>query len=166
MDFSTADFCDEFEPVIQVVRMMFRDYGAHRKFWGRVVTLEIFEDNQLVRETLQNRAVGRVLVIDGGGSLRCAVIGDKLAALAYKNGWAGVVINGCVRDSKRLAQVPIGIKALYTSPGRSAKAGAGARNVHLNFGGTIFKPNDYLYADEDGVIVSERRLLPSPPQAQ
>jgi regulator of ribonuclease activity A len=98
-------------------------------------------------------------VVDGGGSLRCALIGDKLAAMAYKNGWAGIIVYGCVRDTVRLAQVPIGIKAIGSNPMRSFKTGAGSRNKVLSFGGTTFMPNSYLYADEDGVIVSDRRLL-------
>lgn len=159
MSFTTADLCDEYESLVQVVTTPFNDYGGVSVFSGRIITLEVFEDNLLIRETLENRAVGRILLVDGGGSLRCALLGDKLAAMAYKNGWAGIVLYGCVRDSVRLAQVPIGIKAIGTCPMRSFKTGAGGRNKAVSFGGTTFMPNNYLYADEDGVIVSDRRLI-------
>jgi regulator of ribonuclease activity A len=159
MSFTTADLCDQYESLVQVVTTLFHDYGGVRLFSGRIVTLEVFEDNLLVRETLENRAVGRVLVVDGNGSTRCALVGDNLAALAYKNGWAGIIVYGCVRDSVRLAQVPIGIKAIGTNPMPSFKTGAGARNRDITFGGTVFMPGSYIYADEDGVIVSDRRLL-------
>jgi regulator of ribonuclease activity A len=112
-----------------------------------------------VRETLETDGQGRVLVVDGGGSTRCALVGDRLAQLAYENGWTGIIVDGCIRDSDEISRIPIGVKARHAVPKKSAKRGAGERDVPVRFAGLTFTPGDYLYADPDGIIVAERDLL-------
>jgi regulator of ribonuclease activity A len=157
--FSTPDLCDAYSDLVQVVEPVFRIFGAEIAFSGPVDTLKVFEDNALVREVLETPGEGRVLVVDGGGSLRCALLGGRLAYLAHTNGWSGVLINGAVRDAAELNQVPIGIRALNTIPRRSEKKGKGERGSVVTFAGTTFQPDAYLYADGDGVVVAERDLL-------
>lgn len=162
MEIKTADLCDQHTAEVRVAEPIFRDYGGTRAFCGPISTVRAPEDNVLVRAALEEPGAGRVLVVDGGGSLRCALVGDLLAALGQRNGWAGVVINGCVRDAATLAGLAIGVKALATNPLRSAKNGAGERDVLVSFAGITFAPGEYLYADEDGVIVAERELAREP----
>jgi regulator of ribonuclease activity A len=157
--FTTADLCDAHPELVQVVLPLFRTYGGLSKFSGPIETLEVFEDNALVRATLEGPGSGRVLVVEGGGSLRCALVGGRLASLAHENRWAGLLINGSVRDSSELSQVPVGLLALGTSPRRSGKAGTGTRGSDLAFAGVIFEPGKFLYADADGILVAERELL-------
>ena len=164
MSFKTPDLCDQFEPDLfaghlRVVAPMFKRYGGRSAFCGEVVTLKIFEDNSLVREVLGEPGKGKVLVVDGGGSLRCALVGDQLAILAHKNGWEGIVVYGCIRDSGDINQIDIGVRALDTHPQKSIKKGVGDRNLTVTFGGVSFHPGEYLYADEDGVLVSDKPLL-------
>jgi regulator of ribonuclease activity A len=159
MDFKTADLCNQFEQSFKVAEPLLRDYGKIGAFHGKVVTVKVFEDNGLVREVLETSGQGRVLVVDGGGSTRCALVGDKLARVAQENGWAGIVINGCIRDSDEIARIPIGVKALHAVPRRSAKKGVGERDVLVHFAGITFTPGRYLYADQDGIIVTDRDLL-------
>jgi regulator of ribonuclease activity A len=163
MNFATCDLLDGHEGKdgldIQVVAPMFKSYGAHPRFCGRIATLKVFEDNSLVREALASPGEGRVLVVDGGGSLRCALVGDQLGALGVKNRWAGIVVWGCIRDSVAINGQAIGVRALDTNPRKSIKKGAGDKDVTVTFGGVSFRPGDWLYADEDGVIVSNRPLL-------
>jgi len=159
MSFSTADLCDQHADAVLVAEPIFADYGGARAFGGPIATVGVYEDNVLVRAALEQPGAGRVLVIEGGGSLRCALVGDQLAALAHANGWAGVVVHGCIRDSRAVAEIPIGVKALNTNPRKSAKRGAGERDVPVLFAGVTFNPGHYLYADEDGVIVSEQPLV-------
>lgn len=159
MDFTTADLCDQFEAEVQVAEPLFRDFGGVRRFAGAIQTVRVQDDNVLVREVLSGEGRDRVLVVDGGGSLRCALLGGQLATLAQTNGWTGVVVNGCVRDCPELAATAIGVKALHTSPRRSGKTGAGQQNIPLQFAGVTLRPGSYLYADEDGLIVAERDLL-------
>jgi regulator of ribonuclease activity A len=157
--FTTPDLCDAYPDLVQVVEPVFRAYGAETTFSGPVETLKVFEDNALVRQVLETGGDGRVLVVDGGGSLRCALLGGRLAYLARTNGWAGVVINGAVRDAAELNQVSIGIRALNTVPRRSEKNGMGERGGTLRFAGVTFNRAMYLYADDDGMLVAERNLL-------
>ena len=157
--FATADLCDEFGEEARVAEPVFRDYGGASSFGGPVSTVRVFEDNVLVRDALEEDGRGRVLVVDGGGSTRCALVGGNLAALAHENGWAGILVYGCVRDSVELSAVPVGVKALNTSPRKSAKGGAGERDAPVGFAGVELFPGEYLYADEDGVVVSGRDLL-------
>ena len=141
---------------------VFRDFGGLAKFWGPIETVRVFEDNVLVQQALESRGGGRVLVVDGGGSLRSALVGGRLAALAHTNGWAGLLIHGCVRDSEELSRVPMAIRALAAIPTRGGKAGAGERGKPVTFAGVAFVPGHFLYADADGVLVSPRNLLPGP----
>ena len=163
MTFATCDLLDDFEGkpdhALHVVEPMFKAYGAHTKFSGIIETLKVFEDNSLVRETLASPGNGRVLVVDGGGSKRCALVGDQLGELGVKNGWAGIVVWGCIRDSVAINQQAIGVRALDTHPKKSIKKGAGDRGNQVRFGGVDFVPGQWLYADEDGVIVSNKPLI-------
>jgi regulator of ribonuclease activity A len=113
----------------------------------------------MTRSTLETDGKGHVLVIDGGGSMRCAMLGDKLAQLAIDNHWAGVVINGCIRDSAEIGKLPVGVKALGTNPTRPSKEGGGQLDIAVRFGGVLFRPGDFLYADSDGIVLSETQLL-------
>lgn len=158
MSWSTADLCDACGESVQVAEPVFGDYGGRRCFCGPVSTVRAWEDNSLVREALTKEGVGRVLVVDGGGSRRCALLGDNLAQLACDHGWEGVVIYGCVRDSAELQQMPLGVRALATCPLRSVKRNEGQQDVPLRFAGLVIQPGDYLYADEDGLISSSQRL--------
>ena len=162
MTFKTPDLCDEFEAelgkTVRVVAPMFQRYGGRSSFSGEIVTLKIFEDNSLVREAVGENGKGKVLVIDGGGSLRCALVGDQLAILARKNGWEGVVVYGCIRDSGDINGIDIGVRALNSHPQKSIKKGVGDRDIAVTFGGVTFNPGEYLYADEDGVLVSSKTL--------
>ena len=162
MSFKTPDLCDAFEgelgKSVRVVAPMFKPYGARQAFSGQIVTLKLFEDNSLVRTLFSEEGKGKVLVIDGGGSMRCALVGDQLAALAQKNGWEGVVVYGCIRDSGEINATDIGVRALDTHPQRSLKKGAGERDLAVTFGGVSFNPGEYLYADEDGILVSSKAL--------
>lgn len=157
MSFKTTDLSDAY-PDVQVAEPALRHFGGRRAFYGPIATLRVFEDNALVRAALEEAGDGRVLVVDGGGSLRCALLGDQLGALAVGNGWAGVVVNGCVRDSAELAQLGLGVLALATHPRRSVKRGAGERDVELHIAGLTLRPGMWLCADEDGVVVAERAL--------
>jgi regulator of ribonuclease activity A len=157
--FTTADLCDAFASSLQLAQPVFRDYGGVRRFTGQVETLRVLEDNVLVREALERKGFGRVLVVDGGGSLRSALVGGQLASLARANGWVGLIVNGCVRDSVETLKIPLGIKALQTSPMRSGKAGSGERNIPVTFAGVTFAPGQFVYADEDGIVLAERSLV-------
>jgi regulator of ribonuclease activity A len=163
MTFKTPDLCDAHEAELgkslRVVAPMFQRYGGKASFSGQIVTLKLFEDNSLVREAFAENGQGKVLVIDGGGSLRCALVGDQLAILAAQNGWAGVVVYGCIRDSADIAGIDLGVRTLNTHPQKSIKKGIGERNLPVTFGGVTFTPGQWLYADEDGVLVSSRPLL-------
>jgi len=159
MNFKTADLCDEHGDRVLVVAPLFRKYGGGAAFCGEITTVRVFEDNVLVREALSQAGHGKVLVIDGGGSLRCALVGDQLAALAYQNGWSGIVVNGCIRDAEAIAEIGLGLRALATNPRKSVKRGLGDRDLTVTFGGVNFVPGHYLYADNDGMVVSEFSLL-------
>jgi regulator of ribonuclease activity A len=160
MNFTTADLCDAHseEEHFQIAEPLFKSYGANPAFCGRITTLKVFEDNVLVRRTLEEKVENRVLVIDGGGSHRCALLGSNLARLAVDNGWQGIVIYGCLRDSAIIDQFPIGIRALHTHPLKSHKRGIGDRDLLVTFAGVNFKKDHFLYADTDGIIVSDTML--------
>ena len=157
--FKTADLCDEHYGRLQISKAIFHSYGKRPRFSGKIETVKVFEDNVLLLEALESVSPGSVVVVDGEGSRNCALMGDRLAGIAASRGLAGVIINGCVRDSADLAHIDIGIFAIGTSPLRSNKAGKGERNGTLNFGDVTWKPGDYVYADEDGVIVSKDSLV-------
>ncbi|MCU0491563.1 MAG: ribonuclease E activity regulator RraA [Chloroflexaceae bacterium] len=154
----TTDLCDQYGDEVQVAEPLFRRYGSLRAMSGPMATVQVFEDNVLVRATLEEPGNGRVLVVDGGGSLRCALVGDLIAALAQRNGWAGVVVNGAIRDSHEIGELALGVWALNTSPRRSPKLGQGERHIAVTFAGVTFQPGHYLYADDDGIIVAARSL--------
>jgi regulator of ribonuclease activity A len=137
-----------------------RDYGGRRRFAGAVRTIRCREDNALVRAALSQPGDGAVLVVDGDGSRYSALVGDVIAGLALANGWSGVVVHGVIRDSVAIGAMDIGLKALGTNPRRSAKAGAGETDVPVTFGGVVFTPGAYLYADEDGIVVAPEPLTP------
>jgi regulator of ribonuclease activity A len=153
----TADLVDQFGPELRVCDIQFRQFGGCRLFTGPVRTVSCHEDNGLVRELVGTPGAGSVLVVDGAGSLHMALVGDMLAGAALANGWAGLVLNGAVRDSAALSGLDLGIKALGTNPRPSAKTGAGAVDVPVTFGGVTFHSGDILHADDDGVV-----LLPRP----
>ena len=159
MTFKTADISDDHREVLQVVEDMFIFYGMKPAFAGEIVTVKVFEDNVLVKEQLQTDGTGKVLVVDGGGSRRVALLGDNVVALAQKNNWEGMVIYGCIRDSADIDGMPVGIKALGTHPFKSIKKGEGDVNIPVRFGGVTFRPGHYLYADEDGIIVAPNKLM-------
>lgn len=158
MRFSTADLYDAHEGDVQVVNAFLQDFGQKTHFFGPISTVKCFEDNSLVRAALEEPGKSRVLVVDGGASIRCALVGDKLAAIGIKNGWEGLIIYGCIRDSAVISSMSIGIKALGTNPRRSDKKGEGERDIVLNFADATFNPGEYLYADEDGILLSPVRL--------
>lgn len=159
MSISTADLCDEHPDTTRVCEPLFRPYGARESFGGPVRTVRVHEDNVLVEEALGEVEPGTVLVVDGGGSRRCALLGDRLAELAASRGLAGVVVYGCVRDTAELSRTEVGILALAPHPRKSRKNGAGERDAAVEFGGLRLAPGEYLYADTDGVIVADRALL-------
>jgi len=154
----TADLCDEHGDELQVCEPIFQLFGGRRAFAGPVSTVRCFEDNSLVKEAVEGPGAGRVLVVDGGGSRRRALFGDKLGTAAVKNGWAGVIIHGCIRDSAELGRMDLGIRALGTMPLRSEKRGEGERDVPVRFAGVTFRPGEHVYVDEDGVIVARGPL--------
>lgn len=158
MSIATTDLSDA-HPDAQVCEPIFHDYGGSKCFYGPIKTLKVFEDNALVRATLETPGEGRVLVVDGGGSSRCALVGGNLGVLAVKNGWVGIVVYGYVRDSKELASQAVGIKALGLHPRKSEK---GLHSAHadkaVSFAGVTFKPGYWLYADTDGIVVSVNKI--------
>jgi regulator of ribonuclease activity A len=152
----TADLYDLHEESLQICDPVFLHYGGHKSFHGPVATLKCFEDNSLVRELLAEHGEGRVLVVDGGGSLRCALLGDMLAQKAVDNNWAGVVVYGCIRDSAELGRMPLGVMALAANPRKSVKKGVGEADGEIAFSGVRFRPGEWIYADEDGIVVLDR----------
>ncbi len=159
MSWTTPDLCD-LHPDVQVAEPLFRDFGGSRRFAGRIVTIRCFEDNSRVREQVGSDGRGKVLVVDGGTSVRKSLLGDMLAELAVGNGWSGLLINGGVRDVEALAALPLGVKALAATPMKTEKRGLGEVGVPVNFAGVDFIPGHWLYADANGVIVSATELSP------
>jgi regulator of ribonuclease activity A len=153
---STSDLFDA-HPGAASCETQFRQFGGVRAFSGPIATVRCHEDNVLLRARVSEPGDGRVLVVDGGGSFRCALLGDNIAGLAVASGWAGIVVYGCVRDVAALAELPIGIKALGTNPRPSGKGGAGEVDVQVTFGGAEFTPGSMLYADEDGLLILAAR---------
>jgi len=160
MTFTTADLCDRFsdQESFQIAEPILRYFGAKRQFCGQITTLKVYEDNSMLRSTLQEAGNDRVLVVDGGGSRRCALFGETLAHLAVDKGWQGVIIYGCIRNADVIDQMPIGVAALNTYPLCSRKHGHGERDVMITFAGINFKKDHYLYADNDGIVVVETKL--------
>ena len=159
MTFTTPDVCDDYLDQLQILEPLFTEYGGKEKFSGEIVTIKCFEDNSLVKQTLGTAGHGKVLVVDGGGSLRCALLGDLLGAMAVQNGWQGVIVNGCVRDVEILKGMDLGVRALNCYPLKSNKRGEGQLNVAIRFAGVSFEPGQHLYADENGIVVANKNLL-------
>jgi regulator of ribonuclease activity A len=158
MEFTTADLVDDHGEELQSCETQLTSYGGRARFAGPMETVRCFRDNALVKQVLNTPGEGRVLVVDGSGSLGSALMGDLIAASAVAQGWAGVVINGAVRDVAALRTLDLGIKALGSNPRRSAKTGAGEIGVPVLFGGVVWNPGGWLYGDEDGIVVADRRL--------
>jgi regulator of ribonuclease activity A len=158
MPFQTADLCDDHSEHLQIAEPIFRDYGGSLSFSGPISTIKTFEDNTLVRAAVDSPGNGRVLVVDAGGSTRCAMFGDNLGDLAVKNGWAGVVMYGCIRDSAIIATMPLGMKALATHPLKSIKNDYGQTEIPVHFAGITFRPGEFLYADVDGIVIAKTKL--------
>lgn len=154
----TADLMDKFQDELQSCEIQFNNYGGRTSFYGPCKTLKCHNDNQLVRETLKSDGKGRVLVIDGGGSTYSALVGDLLAEFGHKNKWAGIVVNGVIRDVAAMRQLDLGVKAIGSNPRRSSKEGAGEVDTPVSFGTLNIKPGDWIYCDEDGVVLAERQL--------
>jgi regulator of ribonuclease activity A len=161
MSFATADLYDQFSAEVDVCTPIFGSYGGLPGFSGPVATIKCYEDNSRVKEATAEPGEGRVLVVDGGGSLRFALLGDLMAAAAVQNGWAGVIINGCVRDASQLAQMQLGVLALGTTPRRTDRRDQGMRDEVIEVAGVRFTPGDWVFVDEDGILVCGRNLLTS-----
>jgi len=161
-DFSTCDLCDihknDTDGAFRVLPPVFRDFGARHRFAGAVSTVKCFEDNSLVKAALDEPGRQRVLVVDAGGSLRRSVVGGNLAAAAERNGWAGVVVHGCVRDAAEMASCEVGIRALALMPLPTEKRNTGQRDVPVQIEGVWIRPGDWLYADDDGIVVMNQPL--------
>lgn len=158
MTYPTTDLCDQYADELQVADPIFVDLGGGLEFAGPISTVKCFEDNSLVRGALEEDGNGRVLVVDGGGSDRCALVGDNLAQLAIDNDWAGILVFGCIRDTAQIGDMPVAVKALAPHPLKSNKKGLGERDIAVRFAGVTFEPGSWLYADADGCIVSDREL--------
>lgn len=158
MTFSTADLCDRFPDRVRVLAPILRHYGGRTRFAGPIVTIKCFEDNVLIREAAVEEGQGRVMVIDGGGSLRSALVGDGIAEWARDHGWAGMIIYGCVRDIVALAKVDLGVMAIGVNPVTPGKRRVGARDIPVAFGDVRFVPGEFAFCDEDGVLIAAERL--------
>lgn len=159
MEIKTADLCDNHPDQVRISEPIgFKDYGGTKSFGGQIHTIKCFEDNSYVRKALEQNGTGKVLIVDGGGSLRCALLGDMLGELAVKNNWVGIVVFGCIRDSAAISKLPLGVKALNTIPIKSNKRNEGQENIVLRFAGIDFIPGEFVYCDEDGMIVSKESL--------
>ncbi|MDK2778893.1 MAG: ribonuclease E activity regulator RraA [Pseudomonadota bacterium] len=154
----TPDLCDAYPELVQVVEPMFNNYGGIESFGGEIVTVKCYEDNSKVKELVEQNGKGKVMVIDGGASMRKALMGDMIAEKAAKNGWEGAIIYGCIRDVDAIMQTDLGVQALATVPLKTDKRGLGDINVNVKFGGVEFIPGHYVYADNNGVIVSPEAL--------
>jgi len=155
---ATADICDAYADRVQVCEPLFQAYGGITAMHGGVSTVRCFEDNSRVKDAVESPGQGRILIVDGGGSRRHALFGGNLGKAAVKNGWAGVIIYGCIRDSAELGGMKLALRALGTMPLRSEKRGEGERDMPVRFAGVTFRPGDYVYADEDGIVVAREQL--------
>lgn len=155
----TADLVDEYDADVNFCHLAFLSFGKIPSFSGPIQTIKCFEDNVLLRAELETPGDGRIMVVDGGGSTRLAILGDKLAGFGVENGWAGIILNATIRDSAEINEMDIGVRCLATSPKKSAKSGAGEVGVPIQFGDVEFKPGDWVYCDADGVLVSTKKLI-------
>jgi regulator of ribonuclease activity A len=159
MTFKTADLSDAHEGKVQVVLPGLFNFGGKTRFHGEMVTIRAMGDFSRVREQIRSKGAGKVLVVDNDASMQVAMLGDLLAAAGQENGWQGVVINGCIRDVADIVDMGIGVKALASVPARGSRTDLGELNVELNFLGAVFRPGEFLYSDEDGIILSAQALL-------
>lgn len=159
MSFVTPDLCDENPELVRVVEPMFNNFGGKKVFGGEIVTVKCHEDNSVVKKQASEPGQGKVMVVDGGGSLRCALLGDLIAEKAVENGWEGLIIYGCIRDVDAIAELDLGVQALATIPIKSVRKDRGDLNIEIKFGGVTFKPGEYVYADNNGIIVSAKALI-------
>ena len=161
---ATTDLCDQFEQeihagLIHILPPVFQAYGQNINFYGQVVTFKVFEDNTLIKKALENdNGAGKVMVIDGGASVRCALVGGNIAKAGTNNGWEGILVDSCVRDTGEINELNIGVRALGTVPLRSLKKGAGERDLGVHIQGVRVNPNDWIYVDADGVVISPKPL--------
>ena len=155
---STPDLCDQYPELVRVVEPMLSNFGGREQFCGQITTIKCFEDNSLVKQLVGTSGEGRVIVVDAGGSLRRACLGDMLAEQAASNGWAGLIIYGCIRDVDQIRATDIGVQALGVHPMKTDKKGVGKLNIPVTFGGVTFAPKDYVYADNNGIILSAEPL--------
>jgi len=157
--FKTTDLYDDYLEDLQVATPIFRDFGGKTSFCGQIVTLKAVDDNSFLRSSFAEDGKGKVLVVDASASMRCAMMGDMMADLAASNGWEGVIIHGCIRDSAAVAKVNIGVKAMATVPRKTDKRNQGVLNIPVHFADVTFIPDEYVYADEDGIVLSKNKLI-------
>ena len=161
--FSTPDLSDKFDNQVNIVQPLFKHYGGLKQGYGQITTIACFEDNSLVSEQVKLPGEGRILVIDGGGSLRYSLLGDQLTSKAIDNRWSAILINGSLRDVEVIAPMPLVVLALASIPRKTIKAGKGNLNVPVSFAGVTFHPNHFLFIDETGILVAEKNLLAENP---
>ena len=154
----TADLIDEFQDELQSCEIQFRNYGGRANFWGPCRTVKCQNDNVLLKKILEEPADGHVLVVDGGGALSSALMGDIIAGIGNRNNWSGVIINGAVRDTVELSEIDFGVKALGSNPWKSEKKGSGSVDIELRIGNITVKPGHWVYCDADGIVVANRKL--------
>ncbi len=159
MNISTPDLCDAYPDLIRIVEPVFKNYGGKAAFGGEIVTVKCFEDNSRVKENAGKPGKGKVMVVDGGGSLKKALLGDLIAEAALNNGWEGFIIYGCIRDVEPISAMNIGVKALNSIPLKTQRKGEGENNVQITFGGVTFNAGEYAYSDSTGIIVSSEPLI-------
>lgn len=159
MNISTPDLCDANPDLVQILEPIFKNYGGKSSFGGEIVTIKCYEDNSHVKETAATNGSGKVMVIDGGGSLNKALLGDLITESALNNGWQGFIIYGCIRDVEPISSMQIGVKALNSIPLKTKRKGEGEKNIPVNFGGVTFNPGEYVYSDKTGIVVSEKPLI-------
>ena len=154
----TPDLCDAYPELVQVVDPMFANFGGVEAFGGEIVTVKCFEDNSIVKEQVAKPGAGKVMVVDGGASMRAALLGDMLAEKAAESGWEGIIVYGCIRDVDVIAEMELGVQALASHPKKTEKRGLGDLNIPVTFGGVTFVPGQFVYADNNGVIISSEIL--------
>ncbi len=159
MHINLPDLCDQYPDLVKVIEPMFGNFGGKDSFGGEVVTIKCHEDNSLVAEQVKEPGVGKVLVVDGGGSMRCGLLGDNLALKAMEQGWEGIIVYGCIRDVDIIAELDLGVQALASHPKKSIKRNQGLLNEIISFGGVEIKPGYFIYADNNGVLVASKALL-------
>lgn len=159
MNISTPDLCDAHPDTVRIVEPIFRNYGAKKSFWGEIVTVKCYEDNSRVKELAGTQGTGKVIVVDGGGSLNKALLGDLIAQSALDNGWAGFIIFGCIRDVELIGKMDIGVKAINSIPLKTKRKQEGEINIPITFGGVTYGPGEFIYCDETGIIVSSAPLI-------